>query len=190
MTRQCMRPGCDRRASAWVTYDANSSAVWLQDPRDDDEPAQLVCSLHAESLTVPLGWSVTDRRSLAGHNWVQEPLDVGETATEQQMPESPTALDGSPPERSKTPHAEELDSQPTPAPPKPAPAEPTAPAAPVVPAASAEGDQDANADDDSTRRKPRKNSLLDRAFEWTGPQHSVLTTDTPEATEDESPPSD
>ena len=37
----------------------------------------------------------------------------------------------------------------------------------------------------SQRPKPRKNSLLDRAFEWTGPQHSVLTTRAPASSEDD-----
>ena len=143
-----MRPGCDRRATACLTYDADRSEVWLQDPRADDEPAQVVCSLHAETLTVPLGWTVTDRRSSAMGAVVPVPA---------QEP------------------ASQASAEPEPAPvhePRPE-AEPETENSPVADVTTPK------------RPKPNKNSLLDRAFEWTGPQHSVLTTRSPAATEDD-----
>ena len=159
-----MRPGCDRRATACLTYDADRSEVWLQDPRADDEPAQVVCSLHAESLTVPLGWTVTDRRSTS--------LQVVDPPPEQE-PESRAAPE---PEFEPEPELEsELNFEPESdfesgggrgAEPEPQP-EPVA-GGPTP-----------------RRPKPKNNSLLDRAFEWTGPQHSVLTTRPPTAAEDD-----
>lgn len=149
-----MRPGCDRRATACLTYDADRSEVWLQDPRADDEPAQVVCSLHAESLTVPLGWTVTDRRSTS--------LQVVDPPPEQE-PESRADPD---PDPELEPDFEpELDFGPE----------------------SDRGPEPEPVAGGSTPRrpKPKKNSLLDRAFEWTGPQHSVLTTRPPTAAEDD-----
>jgi hypothetical protein len=141
-----MRPGCDRRAAACLTYDSDSSEVWLEDPRTDDEPAQVVCSLHAESLTVPLGWKVTDRRS-----------------------PRPDAVDPVPAQESGSQAALELDFEPEP-----------------EPEYDPEPEREPVADRATPRRpKPKRTSLLDRAFEWTGPQHSVLTTRAPAAPEDE-----
>ncbi len=60
-----MRPGCDRPAAARLTYDTDAAAVWLDRPVEDGQPAQQVCSVHAATLTAPLGWTVTDRRLLA-----------------------------------------------------------------------------------------------------------------------------
>lgn len=57
-----MRPGCDRLVAARLTFDPVGCAVWLDPPVDDDEPAQQVCSIHAATLTVPVDWTVTDRR--------------------------------------------------------------------------------------------------------------------------------
>jgi hypothetical protein len=149
-----MRPGCDRRATACLTYDADRSEVWLQDPRADDEPAQVVCSLHAESLTVPLGWTVTDRRSASLE--VVDPLPTQEPASQAAPEPEPEPV----PELELEPESDrgaELDGGP----------EPVAGGATL------------------RRPKPKKNSLLDRAFEWTGPQHSVLTTRSPTAAEDD-----
>lgn len=170
MTRQCMRPDCDRQASACLTYDADTSEVWLQDPRDDDEPAQLVCSLHAGSLTAPLGWTITDRRS----SEVPAPDPV--PAPEPQPVRESEPVPARSPVAASEPEPERVDGQ------------ETVPAAPAEP--TTEPNSDPATEAEPVRRKPKKNSLLDRAFEWTGPQHSVLTTETPAPAEDKAPPGD
>ena len=58
-----MRPGCDRDAVARLTYDPVGCQVWLDDPTDRAGRNQEICSLHAERLTVPRGWVLSDRRS-------------------------------------------------------------------------------------------------------------------------------
>lgn len=135
MARQCMRPGCDRPVAASLTYDTQAVAVWLDRSEDAGELAQHVCSVHAATLTAPLGWTVTDRRLVA-----VAPADDS-------APAPPAAPD-------PVLEADESD----------APEASTATASPEDP--------------DLLRGRP-KGKLLDRAFEWTGPQHSVLTTGSP-----------
>ena len=192
-----MRPDCDRRASACLTYDADTSEVWLQDPRDDDEPAQLVCSLHAGSLTAPLGWTVTDRRSselpVTGPE-PEEPLGGAEASADPEPMSDARRSDS----QAESDAQAESDPQPVSHPAAAADSGPTTAAALASepdpePVASSLEDPDASpatAADPApaarrVRPKPKKNSLLDRAFEWTGPQHSVLTTKTPTNSEEE-----
>ena len=133
MARQCMRPGCDRPVAASLTYDTESVAVWLDRPEDGGEMAQQVCAVHAANLTVPLGWTVTDRRL------------------------APVPSAGPlPPEAVPPAEDQGADDEAGPA---------DSPADTGVPENEAPR---------PVQRKPK--GLLDRAFEWTGPQHSVLTT--------------
>lgn len=158
MPRQCVRPGCDRPAAARLTYDTVAGAVWLERPIDGDEPAQQVCSVHAATLTVPLGWTVTDRRSLP------EPQRAGRG--ESAVAEDPPAED--PPAEAPSP-AEEPTSAEELSPDTPAAAEEPRPT---------RGKPEAGEPAARARRKPARangSNLLDRAFEWTGPQRSVLT---------------
>ena len=60
--RHCARPGCGGAAAAWLTYDYASRTVWLDHPGDGPEGAWGMCATHAETLTVPVGWALTDRR--------------------------------------------------------------------------------------------------------------------------------
>lgn len=60
--RHCARPGCGGAAAAWLTYDYASRTVWLDHPQDSDGGWGM-CATHAETLTVPVGWALTDRRS-------------------------------------------------------------------------------------------------------------------------------
>lgn len=62
MARQCMRPGCDQPVVAHVTMDPAGAAVWIDSPSPEPGQAQQLCHIHAESLAVPMGWTVTDRR--------------------------------------------------------------------------------------------------------------------------------
>ncbi len=58
-----MRPGCDHDAATRLTYDPIGCEVWLDDLAERVGRHQEICSMHAERLTVPRGWSLSDRRS-------------------------------------------------------------------------------------------------------------------------------
>ena len=195
MARHCMRPGCDRPAAARLTYDTEAAAVWLDRPVPDSEPAQQVCSVHAATLTAPLGWTVTDRRLMAvgpvgdsahpslsergsatGARLLGSPAEpaLSEAPPSEGAPEEPAPVGSQPSERSRSGPAEDPET-----------AE-VEPAAAVLDQPAAVSDQPAGAED-TPPAKPKspkaapgrkdRPKLLDRAFEWTGPQHSVLTTE-------------
>lgn len=65
MPRLCARPTCDVGATATMTYGYAARTVWVDDliPESYSESYDL-CAPHADRLTVPLGWVLTDRRSL------------------------------------------------------------------------------------------------------------------------------
>jgi len=64
--RQCSRPGCADRAVAMLTYDYGRSRVWLDHlPAERDPHAYDLCVRHAETLSVPLGWKLSDNRAPA-----------------------------------------------------------------------------------------------------------------------------
>ena len=72
MTRSCARPGCGEQASATFGYDYALSTVFLDVLAEEAHPAVYdVCRRHANSLSVPRGWHLVDRRrgpaTLAGH---------------------------------------------------------------------------------------------------------------------------
>ena len=57
-----MRPGCDRPAAARVAFDPVALQLWLDPLARRSAPVQELCEFHVERLTVPRGWSATDRR--------------------------------------------------------------------------------------------------------------------------------
>lgn len=213
MARHCMRPGCDRLAAARLTYDTESAAVWLDRPAEDSEPSQQVCSVHAATLTAPLGWTVTDRRlmSVGPAEPEEDPSSHGSVSSDGSVPKVPapaSAPSKGPVEAALPPSAavavdaksEGVVSEPGfPAPDVPGaqrmlpledpqvPAEDAAEPEPAAASAAAEEPQKVKAGPSAAAPEPPRQragakgaprpSLLDRAFEWTGPQHSVLTTD-------------
>lgn len=61
--RLCSRPGCSERAAVTLTYDYGHSHVWLDELHAERDPhAYDLCRRHADDLSVPLGWHLTDRR--------------------------------------------------------------------------------------------------------------------------------
>ena len=195
MARHCMRPGCDRPAAARLTYDTEAAAVWLDRPVPDSEPAQQVCSVHAATLTAPLGWTVTDRRLMA----VGPVGDSAHPSLSERGSATGARLLGSPaePARSEAPPSEGAPEEPAPVGSRPSDRSRSGPAeapetaevdqpAAVLDQPAAVSDQSAVAED-TPPAKPKspkaapgrkdRPKLLDRAFEWTGPQHSVLTTE-------------
>ncbi len=189
-----MRPGCDRPAAARLTYDTVAAAVWLDRPTDDGEPAQQVCSVHAATLTAPLGWTVTDRRLLGvgTPRPMPHPSLLGtDTAATSADDASGTTTPGEvhpEPEGEPTPAEvgvadsglRDTESDPT----RPEDTEPAGTRSEES-AAELNGSEEPEPEPAEPAGPPghrkgsgskRKGKLLDRAFEWTGPQHSVLTT--------------
>lgn len=60
----CVR--CSAPATAHMTFDYTERAVWLEELEPETEPGRgySLCADHAERLTPPLGWTLTDRRNV------------------------------------------------------------------------------------------------------------------------------
>lgn len=60
----CERPGCSEPSAVLFGFDAIDCRVWLEAPDmpDDVGDTNALCARHADSLVVPRGWSVDDRR--------------------------------------------------------------------------------------------------------------------------------
>lgn len=143
-----MRPGCDRPAAARVAFDPVALQLWLDPLSRHAAPVQELCEFHIERLTIPRGWTATDRRPAVGVEAVVA------------APEPPASAATEPaPER----EAELATVPPVPAPP-PASDPPPADARPGRPR---QRRRERTGDDQS---------LLSRAFALSGPQESVLTT--------------
>jgi hypothetical protein len=81
-----MRPGCDRGAAARLTYDPVGCEVWLDDLAERVGRHQEICTLHAERLTVPRGWTLSDRRSDEPTMFVAPAAPVAPVAAEPAAP--------------------------------------------------------------------------------------------------------
>lgn len=143
-----MRPGCDRAAAARVAFDPVALQLWLDPLSRHAAPVQELCEFHIERLTIPRGWTATDRRPSVG----AEPVAAA--------PEPPASAEPEPvPER---------EAELVPVPPVPAlPPASDPPAADARPERSRQRRRERTGDDQS---------LLSRAFALSGPQESVLTT--------------
>lgn len=63
MARRCARPDCHGLASTTLSYDYAGSAVWLDPLAAEAHPmTHDLCDRHADSLSVPRGWQLGDRR--------------------------------------------------------------------------------------------------------------------------------
>jgi hypothetical protein len=62
MARLCERPACSDEAAVVYRFDAASRHVWLESPGGDERSSGVLCSRHADSMLVPLGWTLDDRR--------------------------------------------------------------------------------------------------------------------------------
>ncbi len=63
MPRICSRPGCAETATATFAYDLVALRVWLGDLVEDRRPfGHDLCDTHADRLSVPKGWALTDQR--------------------------------------------------------------------------------------------------------------------------------
>ncbi|HET9666011.1 MAG TPA: hypothetical protein VFP09_04625 [Desertimonas sp.] len=64
MGRLCERPGCSERGSVAYGFDADRLLVWLAafDPDAERSRAGVLCKRHADSMVVPVGWTLDDTR--------------------------------------------------------------------------------------------------------------------------------
>jgi len=67
--RQCSRPTCSTAAVVTLTYEYRTSHVWLDLLSSERDPHSYdLCRQHANTLSVPRGWQLTDRQGFAfGH---------------------------------------------------------------------------------------------------------------------------
>ena len=60
----CARPGCTSAPVAVLTYDYAQRTAWLDDVGGAPlGTTWLLCITHADSLSVPVGWELEDRRA-------------------------------------------------------------------------------------------------------------------------------
>jgi hypothetical protein len=64
MARLCERPGCSERGAVAYGFDADRVLVWLAsfDPDAERSRAGVLCKRHADSMVVPVGWTLDDTR--------------------------------------------------------------------------------------------------------------------------------
>lgn len=63
MVFRCAR--CGNPAATFMSFDYAERAVWLEDlSARSSEPGHALCVDHADRLTPPMGWTLTDRRSV------------------------------------------------------------------------------------------------------------------------------
>ena len=192
-----MRPGCDRPAAARVAFDPVALQLWLDPLARRSAPVQELCEFHVERLTVPRGWSATDRRPGVVADVVPgspglSVVDAAPSSTP--VPESEAEPEPEPePESESEPDAPIDAGEPMAEPPvadlpvvsEPVVSEPVvsedperSTASPVDPAAAHDRPQPAAASASRNRGRGGRGSapsLLSRAFELTGHQESILT---------------
>lgn len=163
-----MRPGCDRSASARVAFDPVALQLWLDPLSLHAAPVQELCEFHVERLTVPRGWTATDRRPGTVLAMVAPVGPIGAVASSsEESVEEPAA---------EVPVLEEpaveVGVLEEPVVEEPAVEEPVVEEPAVEEVAAA-----ATGRVPSRRRSSRnqEQSLLSRAFALSGPQESILT---------------
>lgn len=63
MRRGCARPGCSQGADATLHYRYAARTVFLERLSDDAHPmTHDMCEMHADTIRVPQGWKLIDRR--------------------------------------------------------------------------------------------------------------------------------
>jgi len=170
-----MRPGCDRSAAARLAFDPIALQLWLDPLGPRSAPVQELCEFHVERLTIPRGWSATDRRPGPTVSEI-EPVAVRTLPVGQEPRTSPELEPVVAPEPAVAVEPVVV----------PEPAVAVEPAAALEPEPAPEPDPPepavAGPVEDRPRRPPRKRAatrtdspLLGRAFAWTGPQQSILT---------------
>ena len=64
MSRVCSRPGCAEPATATFAYAPAQLRAWVGDLTEERRAVgHDLCGVHADRLTVPSGWELTDART-------------------------------------------------------------------------------------------------------------------------------
>ena len=63
MPKMCERPGCSNPGEAAYGMVAEELLFWLAPLDAAADRAGVLCRRHADDLSVPLGWHLTDRRA-------------------------------------------------------------------------------------------------------------------------------
>ncbi|MCB1257436.1 MAG: DUF3499 family protein [Microthrixaceae bacterium] len=58
-----MRSKCDRPAQVRLTYDTLRCQVWLDPLPEFGSMVHEICEFHAKRMTLPMGWTLSDRRT-------------------------------------------------------------------------------------------------------------------------------
>ncbi len=77
-TGYCSRPACAGEPAAWLAYDYRARCAWVDYQREapsDRSSHWPLCERHADTLSVPKGWSHVDRRS--PHGGTVPPVGAG-----------------------------------------------------------------------------------------------------------------
>ena len=192
-----MRPGCDRPAAARLAFDPIALQLWVDPLGPRSAPVQELCEFHIERLTIPRGWSATDRRpgpSVVGiarspvGAMARTAVPVVEHPVRDTAPEpepEPIVLDLEPEPTAPEPEPIVLDLEPEPVVLEPEPVTPEPEPVALEPVALepvALEPEPEPAPSERPARGPRRGRstreelpLLSRAFAWTGPQQSILT---------------
>jgi hypothetical protein len=65
MARRCARPDCSQAATTTLSYEYETSTVWLTHLTDEAHPmTHDMCEAHADRMSVPRGWQLRDRRDV------------------------------------------------------------------------------------------------------------------------------
>jgi hypothetical protein len=74
-SRSCRRTGCTRPAGASLSFRYATRQVWVRDPLAGEDLSRYdLCDLHADSLTVPRGWTRVDQRAPRPVTQLPEPV--------------------------------------------------------------------------------------------------------------------
>jgi hypothetical protein len=64
--RLCSRPGCAQPATATLVFQYAIRTLWLEDLGEANPHTIDMCTMHADRLNPPRGWTGEDRRRSAG----------------------------------------------------------------------------------------------------------------------------
>lgn len=65
MARRCARPDCSLPADTTLIFDYGDATGWLEQLTEERDPMNHdLCDRHADSLSVPRGWQLRDRRAV------------------------------------------------------------------------------------------------------------------------------
>ncbi|MGQ0847917.1 MAG: DUF3499 family protein [Actinomycetota bacterium] len=63
MFPSCVR--CNTPASSLMTYSYSDRHLWVDDLHRNEDVSYPMCAVHADRLSPPIGWTLTDRRTVS-----------------------------------------------------------------------------------------------------------------------------